>query len=130
MLYHWGMAYKDPNDERAKAARRRHYENNKQKYKDNAAALRKKMQHYVWTQKRTPCMDCDVQYNPWVMQFDHRPEEEKVADISKLVRGGSWKKLVDEIAKCDVVCANCHIMRTATRGNWQQEMTFIYKAPV
>jgi CO dehydrogenase/acetyl-CoA synthase alpha subunit len=111
--------YKDPYDERAKAARRKHYEKNKEVYKANAAKRKREMQQYVWAMKSNPCMDCGIQYLPWVMQFDHRPEEVKVGDFSKLVNNGSWTKLLAEIEKCDLVCANCHIIRTATRANWK-----------
>lgn len=65
-----------------------------------------------------PCTDCGIQYNPWVMQFDHRKPEDKIDDISK---GLSWgiKKLLAEIRKCDVVCANCHAERSyQNRYKW------------
>lgn len=47
--------------------------------------------------------------------------EVKVAGIAGMVSPRSRYSLNDiraEIAKCDVVCANCHRMRTATRGGW------------
>ncbi len=112
------MAYKDKNDPRLKEARRRHYEKNKETYIANARKREREMQQFVWAEKSKPCMDCNVQYSPWVMQFDHRPDEVKVADISKIINRGSWTKLKEEIAKCDVVCANCHVIRTATRAGW------------
>lgn len=71
--------------------------------------------------KYQPCMDCGVQYPAPVMEFDHRPGVEKVRHISGMVSARSRYSLDDireEIAKCDVVCANCHRMRTAIRGGW------------
>lgn len=124
------MPYADPFDERARAARRKHYQNNKEQYTERNKKRKREMQNYVWTQKSVPCMDCKVQYEPWVMQFDHRPDEEKVANIGKLINNGSWKKLLDEIAKCDVVCANCHAMRTASRGNWKPQDKWIYSVEI
>jgi hypothetical protein len=49
------------------------------------------------------------------MDFDH-VRGTKVADLARLrlARGG-WSKLVAEIEKCDVVCANCHRLRTKLR---------------
>lgn len=80
-------------------------QNNYQKRKEIAARAKTK-----------PCMDCGIQYNPWVMQFDHRPNEEKIANIAYLVCGKySIDLLEKEIAKCDVVCANCHAERTHQR---------------
>jgi len=61
----------------------------------------------------TPCKDCGRQLPSWVMHFDHRPGEEKVCEVSRLAKSNiSTKQLLDEIAKCDVVCANCHADRT------------------
>jgi hypothetical protein len=65
--------------------------------------------------KNVPCIDCKVSY-PWmVMDFDHRPGETKVAEVSKLATSASVQKIRDEIAKCDVVCSNCHRLRTFQR---------------
>lgn len=71
--------------------------------------------------KAQPCMDCGIRYPAPVMEFDHRPGVEKVRHISGMVSARSRYSLNDireEIAKCDVVCANCHRMRTAIRGGW------------
>lgn len=67
------------------------------------------------------CMDCGIS-NPIVLDFDHRPGTNKQFTISKAVAGStrSWKAIQQEIEKCDIVCANCHRIRTATRGNYQR----------
>jgi len=50
------------------------------------------------------------------MQFDHRPDEDKKENISDLVGlEVKWETILKEIAKCDLVCANCHAIRTYTR---------------
>jgi hypothetical protein len=50
-----------------------------------------------------------------VLEFDHL--RDKVANISKLVHlGADWETTLAEIAKCEVVCANCHRRRTARRA--------------
>ena len=41
------------------------------------------------------------------MEFDHRIAETKVASVGNM-KGGSLKALLEEITKCDLVCANCH----------------------
>lgn len=61
--------------------------------------------------KSKPCMDCGVQYPSWVMEFDHRNPADKKFQVSR-VEGCSMANLLLEIAKCDVVCANCHAERT------------------
>lgn len=60
-----------------------------------------------------PCVDCG-EGDPVVLEFDHLGDKE--FNIAKGLRDRSWRALLDEIAKCDVVCANCHRRRTAIRG--------------
>lgn len=60
------------------------------------------------------CMDCGYRAHPSALEFDHRPGTAKRANVSELLLG-SVKTLLDEVAKCDVVCANCHAIRTVTR---------------
>lgn len=61
---------------------------------------------------RTPCMDCGVQYPPYVMDFDHRPGETKKYNVSHTAQFSSMVALLEEVEKCDIVCANCHRIRT------------------
>lgn len=65
--------------------------------------------------EKNPCADCGQKYPYYVMDFDHRDKEQKVADVSKLLRVKGTVAVFDEIEKCDVVCANCHRMRTHRR---------------
>ena len=65
--------------------------------------------------KSVPCTDCGIQYPPYVMQFDHRTDEVKLFTIASRWQL-SKKRLLAEIAKCDIVCANCHAERTHSRG--------------
>lgn len=51
------------------------------------------------------------------MQWDHLPQYPKRGDISQLV-GLSKQEILNEIAKCELVCTNCHILRTAARAGW------------
>jgi hypothetical protein len=51
------------------------------------------------------------------MQFDHRPGTKKLFHIAMFnARKCTREKLLAEIAKCDLVCANCHAIRTQRRG--------------
>lgn len=64
--------------------------------------------------KCVPCMDCGEYYPPFVMDFDHlRNKTINIADAA--VRWTDAKRLLEEIAKCDCVCANCHRVRTYIR---------------
>lgn len=62
--------------------------------------------------KNVPCADCGVRYPPYVMDFDHRDGSTKVDNVGSLVGRVNVSKLLAEIEKCDVVCANCHRERT------------------
>ena len=71
--------------------------------------LEKRKQNIILAAKNKPCMDCGQQFPPCAMDFDH--QEIKLFHVS----GGhkrSFDDLRAEIAKCDVVCANCHRIRT------------------
>lgn len=62
----------------------------------------------------TPCTDCGNSYPPYVMDFDH-VDDNKLNNVSSLKSFGNFKTLVAEIAKCEVVCSNCHRARTYLR---------------
>ena len=105
------MAYADPLDERLRAARRKHYHENKQQYLDRNAASLAECLRIMQDAKSVPCMDCGQSYPHYVMDFDHRNPTQKIAEVGRMARHGK-RKLLEEIAKCDVVCANCHRERT------------------
>lgn len=60
------------------------------------------------------CMDCGYNAHPAALEFDH-VSGTKLFNIGEQVGKRSREKLWEEIAKCDVVCANCHNIRTAIR---------------
>ena len=69
----------------------------------------------VQAAKQQPCLDCKRRYPPWCMDFDH-VHGDKVDSLGHLVStGASLARLIDEMAKCEVVCANCHRNRTHER---------------
>lgn len=108
------MAYKDPNDPRRLISGRKHYMKNKEKYIANAVAAKQKLRKYVRLKKDKPCVDCNIKYPYYVMQFDHTRDKEY--HISTLVNANNVRRLEEELAKCEVVCANCHAERTYQRG--------------
>jgi hypothetical protein len=67
--------------------------------------------------KSNPCSDCKVQYHWSAMQWDHRPGELKLGDPAKFINSMDTDGFLKEIAKCDLVCANCHAVRTYFRAN-------------
>lgn len=65
--------------------------------------------------KNRQCADCGVQYPYYVMEFDHLDADAKHFNVSAGVTRASHERLLAEIAKCEVVCANCHAERTHQR---------------
>lgn len=62
------------------------------------------------------CADCQNCFPPVCMDFDHVRGEKRLS-ISEMVRTGySEKSILEEIDKCDLVCANCHRIRTHKSG--------------
>lgn len=70
--------------------------------------------------KNKVCTDCGYS-NLLALDFDHRDPTDKQFNITTCARKGySWDKIVTEVAKCDIVCKNCHAIRTAKYfGNWR-----------
>ena len=63
--------------------------------------------------RRVPCKDCGGTFPPWVMDFDHRDPTKKSFNVmSGRAMLMSRSRLIAEIEKCDIVCANCHAVRT------------------
>lgn len=65
--------------------------------------------------KAVPCRDCGGSWPYYVMQFDHVRGTKSFGIATALAKSGtvSPEMLRAEIAKCDVVCANCHAVRHA-----------------
>lgn len=82
----------------------------------SSRAARDRAQAFVLAEKTNkPCADCGHTYPPYVLDFDHVRGTKRM-DISTMVhKGRSVRMLATEISKCDLVCANCHRIRTFTR---------------
>lgn len=84
-------------------------------YKNRDACLKKMdiIRQFVRQQKDKPCCDCGVKFHFAAMEFDHVRGPKKF----ELSNAGSRsiKSVTSEIEKCDVVCANCHAVRTYNR---------------
>lgn len=81
---------------------------------------RERNRDYVDRLKREPCTDCRGRFPAPAMDFDH-VDDDKAANIAALVRRGvSTGRLLDELAKTELVCSNCHRVRTARREGWWQ----------
>jgi hypothetical protein len=109
--------------EQQRASSRKHYEANKETMKARARTYtvenRKRLRAHVEALREVAiCPDCKGKFPACVMEFDH-VRGEKSNDISTMVnRSVSMKTLQAEIDKCEIVCANCHRIRTRDRARW------------
>ena len=64
--------------------------------------------------KSRPCTDCNRRFPPCAMDFDHvRGKKSRVVSAMRKEPIGTVKR---EVAKCELVCACCHRIRTHARG--------------
>lgn len=73
---------------------------------------RLKIKTYTNKLKSKPCTDCKQTYPPCVMDFDH-VRGVKIKPVSDFL--SSFKAIDEEIEKCELVCSNCHRIRTQQR---------------
>lgn len=100
------MPYKNPSKQ--KEAQHQHYLNNKEKYKDATTRTRKRTKDWLDTIKEPlSCIKCGEKRNP-CLDFHHRDSNDKEMSITHMVKRYSKKRILEEISKCDVLCANCH----------------------
>jgi hypothetical protein len=60
------------------------------------------------------CEDCGIEYNgknACIFHFHHRDESTKEFALGNQVVNKSWQRLLEELEKCEMLCANCHEMR-------------------
>jgi hypothetical protein len=65
----------------------------------------------TWKMERG-CADCGYNKDPVALDFDHL--DNKKYNIAHM-RHHSIELIIEEMEKCEVVCANCHRIRTVDR---------------
>jgi hypothetical protein len=84
--------------------------------RDQTERQRKKAAMIDTIKTELGCVDCGYNLHPAALDFDHLPGSDKVLSISDMVRSRKMSDIETEIAKCEVVCANCHRIRTYERA--------------
>lgn len=82
-----------------------------------------KCRMFIAPLKEEPCTDCGWEFEAEAMDFDHLPQHKKKQAISRLVKLGNLEALQAELKKCELVCSNCHRIRTARRRKQQETNT-------
>jgi hypothetical protein len=94
-----------------------HYQTNKaRRYAHNRRRQLEFRKWYIGLKSGRPCADCGEVFHPAAMQWDHLPGSEKAGSLGDLVRHGNRRLILQEIEKCELVCANCHAVRSAMRA--------------
>jgi len=70
-------------------------------------------QKFLQKLRDRPCFDCHQKYHYTAMDFDHLRDKE--FSIMSSYKYKTFEEIVTEVAKCDIVCANCHRVRTHLR---------------
>lgn len=106
-----------PEHELYKAQQKRYYTNtaDEQRARARARVARKRERNQQWVVNYLhgkSCESCGVT-DTRVLAFDHLNGVNKFANIADLVsRGLALQKLKDEVAKCRILCHNCHMLHT------------------
>jgi 5-methylcytosine-specific restriction endonuclease McrA len=116
------MPYKDP--EKARKAWREYYARTpvqQAKGKERKVARVERNKNYIYEYLLDhSCVDCG-EPDPIVLEFDHL--RDKHASVYQIAAEGlALQRVIEEIAKCEVACANCHKRRTSRRSNdWKYQ---------
>lgn len=77
--------------------------------RNNSKRTYNRVREVIEKAKDVPCTDCGEKYPHYVMDFDHRDRATKKINVGAT---RSMKETLAEIEKCDIVCSNCHRIRT------------------
>jgi len=104
------MPYKDPKvkQTKQKTYASTYYQNNKAKVLATTKASVKKYKEQWRSFKATlSCVKCG-QNHPATLDFHHIDSSTKEASVNKLIKYRAFKRAMEEVKKCVVLCANCH----------------------
>ena len=69
------------------------------------------------------CVECGMQ-DSRTLEFDHIKPEDKSFSIARAINDTySWKTIMSEIQKCQILCANCHKIKTAKEQGWYKNIS-------
>lgn len=119
------MPYSDP--KKQKLAQAKHYQKYKKKYRGRDKERLEEARQFVRQYKEREDIKCDCGEGRWqCLDFHHTDRTQKIKTISQMVRSRySIERIVEEIKKCKVMCANCH--RVHHNGcNWEESFLSVH----
>lgn len=101
--------WKEDNQELMRKYRRDWYERNKRQGMEAVAKRKQEIREWYRDYKKTCfCKTCG-EMHPACLTFHHRDASEKLVEVSTMIQNGYNRgRILAEIDKCDVICANCH----------------------
>lgn len=91
---------------------RKNSEKVRAKIRERRAAIRAELNRI---KEERGCADCKQKFPYYVLDFDHIDSSNKVNGVSALLKEAGLERVREEVQKCEVVCANCHRIRTHKR---------------
>lgn len=113
--YEYKKLHRSKNIEKYRLASRLWSYRNREKMRLNEKKYKEERKALLFTYKDNPCKDCSGRFPVYVMDFDHRPGTIKLGEVGRLAYSWTVERFMEEVNKCDLVCANCHRIRTFTR---------------
>ena len=111
------MPHKDPEKHRAyqREYKRRWIRENKEKHLSYVRSHKTKMQQWFLNYKKS--LSCEIcgENHPACLDFHHLNPQDKKFDVGQKNKRPSKETLIKEIAKCQVLCSNCH-----RKLHWQE----------
>jgi hypothetical protein len=104
------MPYKDPDvrKDKQKGYAAKHYKKNTEEVKESAKEKRSSMRKQWKAFKATLfCTQCGFNH-PAALDFHHIDPSTKTGSVNQFVSDGQYKRAMEEVKKCVVLCANCH----------------------
>lgn len=105
------MPYKDPEKHRdtQREYQKAHYRRKKGYYKDKSKDRVRRIRSEIINYKvLRGCSTCN-ETHPSCLEFHHRDPNEKEFEVNQaLKKGWNFERMLPELEKCDVLCANCH----------------------
>jgi hypothetical protein len=92
-----------------------YYRRNRTKELGRVRSRQAATRDFLRRRRKQPCADCGRTYLPHQMDFDHRDPSQKTSTVSRMIGRAGTGRIMAEVAKCDIVCANCHRDRTYRR---------------
>lgn len=98
-------------DDPAKAAKKRWKKNNPEWVKEDKKIRYRRLKLLAMKLLGNKCQHCGIEYdgrNSPIFEFHHSDPTTKEAVLTKMISNASWSRVLTELEKCELVCANCH----------------------